>query len=134
MQRQLKQVEQFNKSFNVVINEEPTFLDKPTFDLGVRLLKEELQEYIDAHDEGDMVEVGDGLVDILFITIGLVVKHGLQDVVVELFDEVFLSNQSKLDSDGKVIRREDNKILKGESYFKPAIGKILEKLKKLTST
>ena len=80
-----------------------------------------MKEYIDAHDEGDMVEVGDGLVDILFITIGLVVKHGLQDVVVELFDEVFLSNQSKLDSDGKVIRREDDKILKGESYFKPAI-------------
>jgi len=127
MQRQLKQVTTFNESFDVVVNTEPTFLDKPTFDLGVRLLREELKEYIDAHDEGDMVEVGDGLVDILFITIGLVVKHGLQDVVVELFDEVFLSNQSKLDSDGKVIRREDNKILKGESYFKPAIGKILEK-------
>ena len=127
MQRQLKQVTTFNESFDVVVNTEPTFLDKPTFDLGVRLLREELKEYIDAHDEGDMVEVGDGLVDILFITIGLVVKHGLQDVVVELFDEVFLSNQSKLDSDGKVIRREDNKILKGESYFKPAISKILEK-------
>tara|TARA_R110000744_G_scaffold7342_3_gene25326 strand:+ start:12036 stop:12434 length:399 start_codon:yes stop_codon:yes gene_type:complete len=126
MQRQLKQVEQFNKSFDVVINEEPTFLDKPTFDLGVRLLKEELQEYVDAHDEGDMVEVGDGLVDILFITVGLVIKHGLQDVIVELFDEVFLSNQSKLEN-GKVIRREDNKILKGKSYFKPAIRKILEK-------
>ena len=108
MQRQLKQVEQFNKSFNVVINEEPTFLDKPTFDLGVRLLKEELQEYIDAHDEGDMVEVGDGLADILFIVVGLVIKHGLQDVIVELFDEVFLSNQSKLEN-GKVIRREDNR-------------------------
>lgn len=126
MQKQLKQVEEFNKSFDVVINEEPTFLDKPTFDLGVRLLKEELQEYVDAHDEGDMVEVGDGLVDILFITVGLVIKHGLQDVIVELFDEVFLSNQSKLEN-GKVIRREDNKILKGKSYFKPAIRKILEK-------
>ena len=33
---------------------------------------------------------------------------------------------SKLEN-GEVIRREDNKILKGKSYFKPAIRKILEK-------
>ncbi len=96
MKRQLNQVQTFNESFGVVVNEEPTFLDQPTFELGLKLIDEERDEYEKAHREGDMVEVADGLADLLFIVKGLVVKHGLQDVMEELFDEVFLSNQSKL--------------------------------------
>jgi len=126
MKRQLKQVQTFNESFGVVVNEEPTFLDQPTFELGVRLLKEEIEEYEKAHNEGDMVEVADGAVDILFIAIGIVIKNGLQDVIEELFDEVFLSNQSKLHN-GKALLRDDNKVMKGKNYFKPEIKKILEK-------
>lgn len=126
MKKQIKQVTQFNESFGIEINVEPTHLDEATSALGIRLMREEVDEYEDAIEENDMVEIADGLVDQAFILCGNIIKHGLQDVFEELFDEVYLSNMSKLEN-GEVIRREDNKILKGKSYFKPAIRKILEK-------
>jgi predicted HAD superfamily Cof-like phosphohydrolase len=63
--------------------------------------------------------------DILYITFGLVTKHGLQDKMEEIFDEIHRSNMSKLDENGKPIYREDGKVLKGPNYFKPDIKKIL---------
>lgn len=125
MERQIRQLIDFNKAFEVPVNESPSFLFDDTFKLGVKLQKEELDEYIDAHKNGDMVEIADALVDEMFILIGRIVKHGLQDSFVELFDEVYLSNMSKLE-DGKVIRRIDGKILKGKNYFKPRIKEILD--------
>ena len=124
--KMIRQVTQFNESFGVEINTLPTHLDEETSALGIRLMREEVDEYEEAIENDDMVEIADALVDQLFILTGNVIKHGLQDVVSELFDEVYLSNMSKLE-DGEVIRRDDNKILKGKFYFKPAIKRILEK-------
>jgi predicted HAD superfamily Cof-like phosphohydrolase len=95
--------------------------------LRYNLLKEENEEYLEACKRGDLVEIADALGDLLYITYGTILKHGLQHKIEEVFDEIHRSNMSKLDENGQPIFREDGKVLKSNRYFKPDIKKILEK-------
>jgi predicted HAD superfamily Cof-like phosphohydrolase len=61
----------------------------------------------------------------LYILCGTILKHGLQDKIADVFEEIQRSNMSKLDKNGKPIYREDGKVLKSELYFKPDIKRIL---------
>jgi predicted HAD superfamily Cof-like phosphohydrolase len=61
----------------------------------------------------------------MYILCGTILKHGLQHIIEDIFDEIQSSNMSKLGKDGKPILREDGKILKGPSYFKPDLSKFL---------
>jgi len=49
------------------------------------------------------------------------------DVFMEAFDRVHLSNMSKLGADGKPIYREDGKVLKGPNYKAPDLSDLVEK-------
>ena len=89
-------------------------------------MHEENEEYLEAAKEGDLIEVADALGDMLYILCGTILKHGLQDKIAEVFQEIQRSNMSKLDKDGKPIYREDGKVLKSDLYFKPNIQSILE--------
>ena len=90
-------------------------------------MKEENDEYLEACENDDLVEIADALGDQLYILCGTILKHGLQHKIEEVFEEIQRSNMSKLDAAGNPIFREDGKILKGENYFKPQIKSILEK-------
>lgn len=50
------------------------------------------------------------------------------DVFMEAFNRVHLSNMSKLGADGKPIYREDGKVLKGPNYKKPDLSDLMDKL------
>jgi len=63
--------------------------------------------------------------DQLYILCGTILRHGLQDKIVEVFQEIQRSNMSKLDKEGKPIYREDGKVMKSELYFRPDIKSIL---------
>jgi predicted HAD superfamily Cof-like phosphohydrolase len=89
-------------------------------------MKEENEEYLEAAMRNDIVEIADALGDQLYILCGTILRHGLQDKIAEVFQEIQRSNMSKLDKDGKPIYREDGKVLKSELYFRPNIRKILE--------
>lgn len=93
--------------------------------LRYKLIREENEEYLEAALKGDLVEVADALGDILYILCGTLLKHGLEHKIDEVFREIQRSNMSKLGADGKPIYREDGKVMKGPSYFKPDIGRIL---------
>ena len=88
-------------------------------------MKEENEEYLEAAQNNDIVEVADALGDMLYILCGTIISHGMQDKIVEVFDEIQRSNMSKLGEDGNPIYREDGKVLKGPNYFKPDIARIL---------
>ena len=118
MNKQIQQIQEFEKSFNI----DP---DSQSSETKFLILLEELEEYRDAARVNDSVEIADAIGDILYITFGLVTKHGLQDKIEAIFDEIHASNMSKLGADGKPILREDGKILKGPDYFKPNIAKYL---------
>jgi predicted HAD superfamily Cof-like phosphohydrolase len=67
--------------------------------------------------------------DQLYILCGTILKHGMQDKIVEVFEEIQRSNMSKLGEDGLPILREDGKILKSNLYSPPKIKEILEQKK-----
>jgi len=91
-----------------------------------RLMAEENDEYLEAANNGDIVEVADALGDQLYILAGTMMRHGMQDVIAKVFREIQASNMSKLGADGQPVLREDGKVLKGPNYFRPNIAAILE--------
>ena len=119
-------VEKFHESFGIGNNYEPTskLTDEEVL-LRYKLMREENEEYLEAAQNGDLVEIADALGDQLYILCGTILRHGLQHKIAEVFEEIQRSNMSKLDKDGKPIYREDGKVLKSELYFKPDIKKIL---------
>ena len=122
----LNLVKQFNKSFSVKANKNPGVLSEEEWTLKANLMTEELSEYIEACKKGDLVEVSDAIVDMQYILSGIIIAHGLENVFEDLFNEVHDSNMSKLEN-GKALRRDDGKVLKGKNYFKPDLKKILIK-------
>ena len=123
----LKHVEEFHDSFGIKNNYTPTAdIGPDQFELRHRLMQEENNEYLEAAKNNDLVEVADALGDQLYILCGTILKHGMQDLIGEVFEEIQRSNLSKLDLNGKPIYREDGKVLKGENYFSPNIKSILE--------
>ncbi|MBT8272833.1 MAG: nucleoside triphosphate pyrophosphohydrolase family protein [Bacteroidia bacterium] len=128
MKQKMEAVKAFHKAFKL------DYLESPVADLGVdknmlryKLMREENEEYLDAANDGDLVEVADALGDMLYILCGTIIEHGLQYKIEEVFNEIQRSNMSKLGADGEPIYREDGKVLKGPNYFKPNIKAILEK-------
>ena len=127
MKKYTDAVHKFHSAFKLGIKNEPTA------DLGVaknllrfNLMKEENEEYLEAANTNDLVEVADALGDMLYILAGTIIEHGMQYKIAEVFDEIQRSNMSKLGEDGHPIFREDGKVLKGPNYFKPNIGSILK--------
>ncbi|MGK0385486.1 MAG: putative HAD superfamily Cof-like phosphohydrolase [Patiriisocius sp.] len=128
MKEKIAAVHAFHSAFGLGIE------NTPTADLGAKknslrheLMREENEEYLEAATNDDMVEVADALGDMLYILCGTIIEHGMQDKIVEVFNEIQRSNMSKLGANGKPIYREDGKVLKGPNYFKPNIKEILEK-------
>ena len=121
-------VKEFNEAFKIKYSKnQKADLDESTIELRYRLMQEENDEYLEAARKKDLVEIADALGDKLYILCGTILAHGLQDKIVEVFDEIQRSNMSKLSEDGTPVIRDDGKILKGPNYFKPNIKSILEK-------
>ena len=126
MNDKINSVKEFHKVFNL------DFLEVPKANIGheknklrFNLMKEENEEYLNAANNNDLIEVADALGDMLYILCGTIIEHGFQYKIDEIFDEIQNSNMSKLGRDGKPIYRKDGKVLKGPNYFKPNIEKIL---------
>ena len=127
IKKPLDAVTAFHKAFGLGIKNEPTadLSDEKNL-LRYKLMREENEEYLEATNNNDLVEVADALGDMLYILCGTIIEHGMQHKIEEVFDEIQRSNMSKLGEDGKPIYREDGKVLKGPNYFKPNIKGILE--------
>lgn len=125
MKEKINSVGEFHEVFRIGNAEKMTLLDEGNYMLRYNLLKEENEEYLEACKRGDIVEIADALGDLLYITYGTILKHGLQHKMEEIFDEIHRSNMSKLDANGQPIFREDGKVLKSDRYFRPDIRRIL---------
>ena len=125
---EINAVEEFHNAFGIESANSRTFdVSEQKIILRYNLMKEENEEYLEAAQNKDLVEVADALGDMLYILCGTILSHGMQHKITEVFEEIQRSNMSKLGSDGKPIYREDGKILKGPHYFKPNIASILKK-------
>jgi predicted HAD superfamily Cof-like phosphohydrolase len=127
MKDKIEAVKAFHTAFKIGHKE------TPKADLGIEknllryeLMREENEEYLEAANNDDLVEVADALGDLLYILCGTIIEHGLQYKIEEVFNEIQRSNMSKLGENGEPIYRDDGKVLKGPNYFKPDINKILK--------
>lgn len=152
MEKSIKQVEEFYKTFNIPYEQKPTIPSIDRCKLRIDLLQEELDELKEAIDNKDIVEIADALLDIKYILNGGILEFGMADLTEKLFDEVHRSNMSKAcDSEedaiktiehyknnyntesyhqefnGKwlVYRKEDHKLLKSINYSKVNLNDIL---------
>ena len=92
--------------------------------LYMNLIKEEFEETTKAFYDEDLVEVADGLADMVWVIMGMCNCIGID--FDKVWKEVRSSNMSKF-VDGKFIKNEAGKIMKPETYFKPNIKKALGK-------
>ncbi len=128
MKNKIKAVKSFHEAFGLGIKESPVAqLSEQKLKLRFDLMAEENEEYLEAAQNNNLVEVADALGDMLYILCGTILEHGMQYKIEEVFNEIQQSNMSKLGADGKPIYREDGKVMKGPNYFKPDILSILTK-------
>jgi predicted HAD superfamily Cof-like phosphohydrolase len=125
LDKKIINVEQFHDKFNINNQYKPVNISSDQYELRHKLMKEENDEYLEACQDNNLVEIADALGDKLYILCGTILKHGLQYKIEEVFSEIHRSNMSKLDENGEPIFREDGKILKSNLYFKPDIESII---------
>lgn len=121
MIKEVKDVENFHKAFNLPINE----VNDKVRELRCKLIAEEAKEVIEAINKEPIENIAKELCDLLYVTFGAIVEYGLQDKIEECFAEVQRSNMSKLDENGKPIYREDGKVIKSNLYSSADIKSIL---------
>ena len=113
----------FMKTFGQEVKNKPSFSSEKINNLRIDLIKEEIEELIEAMNNKDLLEVADALTDILYVTYGAGHAFGID--LDKCFDEVQNSNMSKLDNTGKPIYNESGKVMKGPNYFKPDFSKFI---------
>ena len=148
----VNEVETFNKTFGKINNYEPTIPSEKEWRFVYDFILEELEEYREACERGDIVEILDALCDITYVSLGNgTLLHGLKDKIWPAYQEVQASNMSKACKteeeaiqsvsqrskeqgeachfekieEGRYIvyRTRDRKVLKSLSYFRPDLIK-----------
>ena len=143
----VNEVEEFNATMGKPNNYEPTIPEKKEWQFVYDFILEELEEYKEACERGDIVEVLDALCDITYVSLGNgAMLHGLKDKVWPAYQEVQGSNMSKACSNEEeaqatvelrskeqkepchyekvgryyiVYRTRDKKVMKNINYFRP---------------
>lgn len=106
------------------IPDQPGLREENLRRLRVELILEEVEELIEALEKDDMVATADALTDILYVTYGGGVDFGID--LNRCFQEVHRSNMSKLGADGKVIKNQSGKVMKGPKYSPPDLKFVVQ--------
>ena len=143
----VNEVEEFNSTFGKPNNYEPTIPEKKEWMFVYDFIQEELAEYKEACERGDIVEILDALCDITYVSLGNgTMLHGLKGKIWNAYQEAQASNMSKAckteeeaietakseaarvgedthyEQVGEywvVYRSRDRKVLKSINYFRP---------------
>lgn len=122
MKKQIDYLTEFHTSFNDANEQTPRNLTPEQIELRYKLMKEENEEYLEAANKGDLVEVADSIGDMLYVALGTAHKHGMNHIIEEVFERIHKSNLSKLDENGKPVINGEN----GVNDITKPIGKILK--------
>ena len=116
IRKMAQNVRSFQKASGQVVNKKPTNLEVKEVQLRYDLMREENIEYQDAGLSKNKVEILDACADQLYILLGTINAHGLQDLIGPAFELVHKNNMTKVGPDGKVLRNPDGKILKPDGF------------------
>lgn len=89
------------------------------------LVEEEAKEVLEAIDANDVEDIAKELADLVYIAYGTAITYGIP--LDKVLREVHRSNMTKV-VDGEVLRREDGKILKPESYEPADVESVLKEV------
>ena len=102
--------------------------DTDQFNMYLGLIEEEAEELNQAIINKDRVEILDALIDMLVVTIGAIHSAGFD--AEGAWKEVMQTNFNKIDKKtGKVIKREDGKVLKPDGWTPPNLKDFLTRHK-----
>jgi predicted HAD superfamily Cof-like phosphohydrolase len=120
----LADVSSFHRAFDLPAPEVPTGHVAPDVRQSrEELMREELQELTEAMRAEEVVEIADGLADLLYVVFGTAVVYGIP--MDDIFSEVHRSNMTKLGTDGRPVIGEHGKRLKGPDYQPPKLRPLL---------
>lgn len=116
-----QKVKEFHEVMGMTVGQWPC--SKPERGLRKDLIYEECEEAIDQMYTMplDRTKIAKELADLLYVTYGTAVSFGID--IDKVFAEVHKSNMSKLE-DGKPVKREDGKVLKGKNYAPPNLEQL----------
>jgi predicted HAD superfamily Cof-like phosphohydrolase len=103
------------------------FHDDATRALRMALLTEEVEEWATAENADDLVEVVDGLLDIIVVAHGTLLSYIGKDAATECAAEVTRSNLDKIGPNGEVVKDANGKTRKREGWTRPDIAGTLAK-------
>lgn len=112
-------VDDFHRTFDIVVNPAPTVVDERTRELRVKLMQEEFDELKEALASDDLPSIAKEMADLLYVVYGTAVSYGID--MDPVFREVHRSNMSKVGGH----KREDGKWVKPASYSPARIEPIL---------
>lgn len=111
----IEMLQEFHEKFEVDWHDTPEIPTRLRVNLRAVLIDEEVQELQKAIDESDIIEIADGICDLIYVLIGTAGEYGFAHLLDECFREVHRSNMSKL-WNGEVKKREDGKVIKSPNY------------------
>ncbi|GKQ34502.1 MazG nucleotide pyrophosphohydrolase domain-containing protein [Streptomyces sp. A012304] len=89
------------------------------------LLAEEAAEVAEVSVSGPLDRLAHELADVVYVAYGTALVHGID--LDEVIAEIHRSNMTKLGPDGRIARRADGKVLKGEHYEAPDVAAVLRR-------
>lgn len=98
-------VKEFHETFGHQISSSPTVPDEATNKFRSEFMEEESKETKKACDEGDLVELADGLGDIQYVLDGWFLNAGLHEKKDDIMAEIHRSNMTKLCKDEDEVRK-----------------------------
>lgn len=123
MRTPFQMVREFHEKFKVPIGRGPQFLSEERFELRKALIEEEYREFLEAVEDGDLVNAFKELADLVYVVEGTAVEMGSD--LDRVIAEVHYSNMSKLGPNEEVLYREDGKVLKGPNYVEADVASVL---------
>lgn len=75
MQKELDLVKAFHEKFNVLVSQNPALIPKDRAENRFRLMKEEIEEYLNGTKHNDIENIAKELCDILYAVYGTIVNR-----------------------------------------------------------
>lgn len=117
MNREWEAVRLFHEKFNHPIGNGPRGMDRERARKRYNWMQEEIDEFLEAVEEGDIVEQADAMIDVIYFALGTLVEMGIRPDT--LFEIVQRANMGKLWADGRPHYAEDGKTLKPDTWRDP---------------
>lgn len=125
MDHEQKCIKEFMLAGNQTVREIPsTDVTAQEKLLRIKLMSSELSELIDAIAANDIVEIADGIADLIYVVKGTAITYGID--IEPIFNEVQRSNMSKC-IDGKLIKDASGKVMKPDTYSPPQLKPLLDR-------